>query len=283
MITMTTNGIEDLLQGLSGMQRQIPYAAANGLNVTARRVKDGNQIAMASIFDRPTPFVINSLQMTPARAPRVIEASVWFKDPPNLGTKGHYLLPQVEGGKRPRKPYEMGMGGGFVMPSKFATLDQYGNLGRGQITKLLSLSGGFHEVGFSMNARDKAKKMEYFRLLTSRGKLPAGIYQRVVGAEAGGRAGRFLLARAITKQGKIKGGLKALRDRTKELYPRGLKPVVLFTPKTPTYSKRFDFYGISQRIVDGYLEQDMSRAIDAEIEREFAYRSSKASSSMVMT
>jgi len=283
MITMTTDGIEDLLQGLSGMQRQIPYAAANGLNVTARRVKDGLQTAMVSVFDRPTPFVLNSLQMTPARAPRVIEASVWFKDPPNLGTKGHYLLPQVEGGNRPMKPYEMGMGGRFVLPSKSVALDQYGNLGRGLITKLLSLSGGFHEVGFSMNTRDKNKKMEYFRLLTSRGKLPAGIYQRIVGNEAGGRAGRFLLARAITKQGKIKGGLKALRDRTRELYPRGLKPVVLFTPKIPSYSKRFDFYGISERIVESNIEQDMSRAIDAEIEREFAYRAGKARSSMVMT
>lgn len=274
MVTMTTEGVEDLLQGLSGMQRQIPYATANGINTTTRKVKGALYVSMGFVFDRPTPFVLNGLQMTPARAPHTIESSVWFKDPPNLGTKNHFLLPQVKGGPRPMKPFEMGMGGRFVVPSKYADLDNYGNLGRGQITKLLSLTGGFRESGFTMNVRSKAKRKEYFRLLTQKGKLPPGIYQRIVGNEEGGRAGRFLLARAITKQAKIKGGLKALSGRTKDLYPRGIKPVVLFTGvvKAPKYRRRFDFFGIAERVIDANLRPDMSDAIGAEIEREMAYR-----------
>jgi hypothetical protein len=279
MLNITTDGVEDLLKGLSGMQRQIPYAAANGINATGRKVKVGLQVVMNIAFDRPTPFVINSLQLTPARAPRAIEASVWFKDPPNIGTKGHFLLPQVVGGARPLKPFEMGVGGQFVMPSKYAALDQYGNLGRGQITKLLSLSGGFRESGFTANTRSRAKRKQYFRLLTQQGKLPPGIYERIVKEEAGGRAARFLLARAITKKRKIKGGLKALSDRTKDLYPRGLKPMVLFTAagKAPRYNKRFDFYGEAERIVQDNIYGDMSEAIAAEIQRELAYRTSHGS------
>lgn len=274
MIVIKPVDINDLLQGLTGMERQIPYAVANGLNTTTRRAKDGLQKAMVSLFDRPTPFTLNSLQMTPARAPGTLESRIWFKDPPNLGTKDHYLLPQVEGGDRPMKPFEMGMGGRFVTPSRYAKLDQYGNLGRGQITKLLSISGGFRESGFAMNARSAGKQKEFFRLLTQKGKLAPGIYQRVVGDEAGGRAGRYLLARAITKQGKIKGGLKELRDRTKTLYPRGLQPVVLFPSKAPTYKRRLDFYGIVERIVQGSIRQDVARSVQAEITRELAYRAS---------
>jgi len=275
MFVIKIKGIDDLLQGLTGMERQIPYAAANGVNTTARRVQSGLQTAMASVFDRPTPFTMNSLQLTPARAPGgPLQAKVWFKDPPNLGTKDHFLLPQVDGGSRPLKPFEMGMGGRFITPSKYATLDQYGNLGRGQITKLLSISGGFHDVGFAMNARSAGKKKEFFRLLSQRGKLPAGIYQRVVGDEAGGRAGRYLLGRALTKQGKIKGGLRALRDRTLALYPRGLQPVVLFPRNAPTYRPRLDFFGIGQRIVDASLRSDVARSVQSEITRELSYRAS---------
>jgi len=272
MITIRPEGITDLLQRLGGMERQIPYAVANGQNTTARRVKDGLKTSMQAVFDRPTPFVLNSLQMTPARAPRDLRSSVWFKDPPNLGTKDHFLLPQVRGGSRPKKPFEMGMGGRYVVPSIYTNLDRYGNLGRGQITKLLSLSGGFHEVGFTMNARSRAKKKEYFRLLKQKGKLPPGIYQRIDNGEARARAGRYLLGRAIIKKEKVKGGLKELRARTKDLYPRGLQPVVLFPKRTPTYRRRFDFYGLAERIVQTHYRRDVARSVEAEIARELAYR-----------
>jgi hypothetical protein len=274
MITMTTEGVQDLLQGLSGMERQIPYAVANGLNVTGRRAKFTLSYSMRSVFDRPTPFTLNSLQMTPAIAPKTAEVQIWFKDPPNLGLHGHYLLPQVEGGPRPMKPFEMGMGfGRFIIPSKFAQLDQYGNLGRGQITKLMSAAGGFNEIGFTMNARGKSK--QYFVLRKGNWKLPAGIYQRVVGDEAAGRVGRYLIARALVKKGKQKGQLKALKDHTKAMVPRGKQSVVLFQKSAPKYNKRFDFYGISEDVVNRNLEQDLTRAIEAEIERELAYRSRK--------
>lgn len=284
MITITTEGIDDLLQGLQGMHRQIPYAAANGINATARRVKGAVYTAMGLVFDRPTPFTMNSLQLTPALAPKTIEAQVWFKDPPSSSNADrHFLLPQVEGGRRPLKPFERGLvqaflgkGGRYAVPSKYAKdfgfLDQYGNLGRGQITKLLSIAGGFHEVGFDMNVRSKAKKMEYFTIVAQNGKLPPGLYKRVIGNEAGGRMGRFLLARAIAKKGKQKGQLRELTARTKALYPRGARPVVLFPGKAPNYRKTLDFYGIADSVVDQHLRSDMEAAVAAETEREMAYR-----------
>ncbi|HBG07697.1 MAG: hypothetical protein A2075_09240 [Geobacteraceae bacterium GWC2_58_44] len=307
MVTMTTEGVEDLLQGLIGMQRQIPYAVANGLNKTAGRIREATLSRMEAAFHNPTPFVMNSLQFTPALAPtsttkyrhtsgavrfggdmpgvsgwsRIsprstpqLQATVWFKDPPKLGDKKHFLLPQVEGGTRPIKAFEKGISHkSFVMPSKGTTLDPYGNLGRGRITKLLSIAGGFHEVGFTMNTKSKSKKAMYFRVLKQRGKLAPGVYERVMGDEEAGRTGRFLIASALVKKERMKGGMKDLRSRTKAMYPRGVKQMVFFAPKKPKYTMRLDFYGIGQKVVDAHLRDDMGTSIQAEIEREMAYRS----------
>ena len=272
MITIKAEGIDDLLASLKGLERQIPYALANGVNAVARRVKAAATYRMQAAFDRPTPFVMNSLRLTPAKAPRNVEASVWFKDPPNLSQKDHFLLPQVEGGRRPLKPFEMGLGGRFVMPAGWMRagngLDLYGNLGRGQITKLLSASGGFHG-SLRMNRTTGRNKADLFRLTKQRGKLMPGIYQRVTGDEAGGRMGRYLLARGL-------GAKKSeLNKRYRSMYSRGIRPVVVFPDKAPTYRQRFDFYGIAQKVTDAHLRDEMGKAIDAEIQREFAYRARK--------
>ena len=125
-----------------------------------------------------------------------------------------------------------------------------------------------------MNTKSKSGRAMYFRVLKQRGKLAPGIYERVMGDEAGGRAGRFLLASALIKKERVKGGMKDLRSRTKAMYPRGIKQVVFFTPKNPRYEVRLDFYGIGRKVSDAYLRDDMSAAVQAEIERELAYRAS---------
>lgn len=270
MITIKLEGFDDLLASLKGMERQIPYALANGVNAVARLVKDAEKTEMQNKFKSLTPFTINSLRMTPAKAPRSIAATVWFKDPPNLSQKDHYLLPQVEGGTRPMKPYEMGLGGRYTVPGKGLTLDQYGNLGRGQLTKIMSQSGSFRESGFKMNRTRKGGKAgDMFMITKPRGKMLPGIYERTQGAETGGRIGRYLLARGM---GAKKSELNA---RYKAMSPRGIKPVLIFPTKAPTYNKRFDFYGVAQKVVDANLRPEMIKAIDAEIQREFAYRARK--------
>jgi hypothetical protein len=274
MITIKPQGIDDLLSSLRGMERQIPYAEANGINELGRMVKDAETQEMKSVLSSPTPFTLSSLRLTPAKAPGSIVATVFFKDPPNLSQKDHFLLPQVEGGNRPLKPYEMGLGGKFTTPSSLlksgAGLDQYGNLGRGQLTKILSQSGSFRDSGSNMNRTRKGGKVgDMFMLRAKRGKLLPGIYERTLGDDTGGRIGRYLLARNM-------GAKKSeLNKHYRGLLPRGLKPVLIFPSKAPSYSKRFDFYGVAQRVIDKNMRPVMMASIDAEIRRETAYRTRK--------
>jgi hypothetical protein len=268
MFTIKISGMDELRSALLGMERQIPYAIANALNATARWVKDEEQREIMRKFDRPTPFTLNSLQLTPAKAPKgPMIATVWFRDPPNLGTKDHYLLPQIEGGSRPVKNYEMGLGGRFTMPGKGLLLDKWGNIGRGNLTRILSQSGSFRESGFSMNmTRGRRNKVgDLFMLKARRGKLLPGIYERTQG-KAGGRIGRYLLARGLGAK------KRELNARYKSMYPQGIKPILIFPTKAPTYRKRFDFYGVAQKVVTENLGPELRKAIDLEISREMAYR-----------
>jgi len=244
---------------LGGVARQMPFAISLGLNLTGQAVKDAEIAEMKRCFDRPSPFTLSSLQLTPSKKNR-LAASVWFKDPPKLGQKAHYLLPQVDGGRRPLKPWEVNMGKHYIMPGKYTQLDQYGNLGRGQITKLRSLYGKADIAGFDSTTKAKGKRSQYFLIKQTKGRLLAGIYERVQGAGAAGRIGRYMLARSLAKKNGVK--LKDLNSRTKALYARGIRPVVIFTEQAPSYRQRFDFYGIAQRTIDKVLMSNMRTAVE---------------------
>ena len=88
-----------------GMEKQVRFATSLAINRTAQVVKEELKREMQSVFDRPTPFTLNSLQMTPSTKQR-LEAKVWFKNPPRVGDIHHYLEPQVYGGSRPFKGFE---------------------------------------------------------------------------------------------------------------------------------------------------------------------------------
>ena len=85
-----------------------------------------------------------------------------------------YLRPQIHAGHREYKRFEkafnrarilpMGM---YIVPGSGAGLDQYGNMGRGLIVKILSYFKAFGEQGCTANITEKKK-----------GKLPPGIYSR---------------------------------------------------------------------------------------------------------
>jgi hypothetical protein len=264
MITIKVEGVNDLLSRLDRVQRKVPYAIANGINAVAQKVMDAEKEGMRQSFDRPTPFTMNSLRITRARFPN-LEAKVFFKDPPNLSQKDHYLLPQVEGGSRPKKPFEMGLGGRYTVPGKGLVLDQYGNLSRGQLTRILSQSGSFRESGFKMNRTRKGNKSgDMFMLTKQRGKMPPGIYARV---STGSQISR---ATAKVAAGSSTNHTLALKKTLNAMNPRGLRPVLIFPTKAPTYRKRFDFYGIGRKIVEQQLRPEIAKAVQAEIDHEIS-------------
>lgn len=62
---------------------------------------------MRVVFDRPTPYTLNSLRMVPARKDR-LEARVWFKDEADGAQPASvWIAPEVYGGPRRNKPAEL--------------------------------------------------------------------------------------------------------------------------------------------------------------------------------
>ena len=274
MFHVKVEGLEEMLRGLSGMQRQIPYALANGLNATGRRVKSAERDAMPQVFDRPTRWTLNSLQLTPAIAPGgPFEVSVWFK-----GAANHYLLSQVEGGSRTLKTFEQMFGKKFIRneylvpgaaADELGLIDSSGNFKRGELIRLLSYFSTWGEQGYKANTTDKKR-----RSMAKYGKTDSGyrvingkVYfislgkGHLVGVGRGWSKGREQhLPAGIWQKSGIHGSI--------------VKPVLMVV-SAPHYKKLFDFFGIAQKITDQYSRADMEASISRETERELKYRASK--------
>lgn len=140
------HGIEEVQRMLRAIpQEQVPFAHALGLTKLAQQVKTEEVEEIKRVFDRPTPFTLNSLFVQPATKARQ-SSRVWLRDYAAKGTPAtEYLLPHIEGGERTAKRTEVllrrqGILGSseFLVPGSGAPLDQYGNISRGQINTMLS-------------------------------------------------------------------------------------------------------------------------------------------------
>ena len=125
--------------------RQLPFAMSLGLNRVAKRTQVAERSAMSRVFDRPTPFTLNALRIEAAKKDR-LQARVWFRDWAAKGTPAErYLMPQVIGGARRDKRFEMRLKhagllpkGMQLVPGSAAPLDAYGNVQRRVYTQILS-------------------------------------------------------------------------------------------------------------------------------------------------
>lgn len=179
------SNLRDWTADLNRFQREhVPFATVMALTWTAKDVAEEHRRALPSIFDRPTRWTMNSLQVTPANK-TTMRSSVWFKD--SAGSRRHYLVPQVEGGVRPQKRFEQwlvrkGVMGPneFAVPARGLRLDAFGNLPGSVITQILSqLAAGpdaFQWETARSRKRAGASRARYF---ASSGKgLPRGIWRR---------------------------------------------------------------------------------------------------------
>lgn len=221
-LSMKSN-IDQALRRFGRDAANIPLATAKALTFTAERVRDAERKEMVAIFDRPTPFTLRSLYLrsaTPAR----LEARVFFKE---SGSREHYLLPQVEGGKRDRKRFERflknkGLMGPYwhAVPGERAKLDAYGNMNRGQLIQVLSalqaIPDGGGRMGYLMNRSIASAKRK------RKGKLPSEYF-----------AGRPNPSAPF-----------GVWERVGE---KGLRPILIFV-RSPHYQRRFKFYEIAKAV-----------------------------------
>ncbi|AXK40860.1 hypothetical protein DWG20_09340 [Crenobacter cavernae] len=236
-------------------KRQLPFAMARALTLTAQDVKRAEIAEMQRAFDRPTKYTLNSLYVKPATK-RDLRAWVWLKYDAGKGTPADkYLAAEIQGGGRKTKRFERALQqagvmprGMFAVPGSAAQKDAYGNMSRGQIVQILSYLRAFGEQGYKANMTDRrrgslakgnAKKgvrgFQYFVLRERHGKLPPGIYKKT--AYSGADAARVA---------HLQGG--------------GAKPVVIFV-KSPGYSRRFKFFEVAGRTVRERFTANFDQAL----------------------
>lgn len=246
-LRVDVEGVDEATMALTRRfsERRLNAAAATALTLTAKDAQAEVRREMLQVFDRPTPYTMNSLFVRPATAQQV-QAEVFFKDDrAGSGTPAtEFLLPQVEGGGRRTKRLEVALraagalpDGWFVAPGLGARLDAYGNVSRGQIIQVLSqlritlVAGATRNMSFDARKAINAQKLaggRFFVIRPGAGAQP-GVYQR-------------------------------------DFIGRNITPVFIFVRKA-TYRPRLDFYGVVRRVAAQRLPVHLARAIEASAQR----------------
>lgn len=187
---------EQIKAAMDRMASQVPFAIATALNKSAEAARVAVQARMRQDFDRPTPWVLNSMRIQYAKKANLV-AQLAFKDKGGDSMRT-MMEPHVEGGQRRFKAAEvqlMAMGllppGYNITPGAAAKLDSYGNMNPAQIKQAIAMLGakGSGNAATSNAARAAARLakgsakrgqygIEYFAAPVG-GRLPPGIYQRV--------------------------------------------------------------------------------------------------------
>lgn len=214
---------------LDALRRGVDIGRAIALTKTAKLIEKAEVEEMKAVFDRPTPFTLNSVFITPA-TPENLEAEVFIKDETIKGRSAReYLIPELEGGVRVEKRSEAILRktgilppGMFVVPGAGAKLDQYGNIGVGQIQQILSALRVSETVAGHTSDRPRDKRRQ-------RKGLPQFFVSRRSGAT------RHLPRGIWLRQG------------------RNVKPIMIFVNQA-SYQKRLDFERVGTDIVNLHFE-----------------------------
>jgi len=181
-ISVRLEGFSALAASLGEQARQIPFAASQALNATARTIRAATLAEMAANFDRPTPLVMKSLFIAPATKAK-LQAAVYLKDREiggkNSRSMAEILGHQFAGGTRLRKRLEDAFtGAGLISPGEYlvpgpdAKLDQYGNLSRGQTQQIYAALRLFRDPyqNATQSARSQRHAKAAGRIFWSDGK-----------------------------------------------------------------------------------------------------------------
>ncbi|HEX5264948.1 MAG TPA: hypothetical protein VFW13_15565 [Phenylobacterium sp.] len=151
-------------------KRQLPFAVAQALTMTAGQIGLGWQKEIEAKLDRPTPFTVKSVAVLGAKKTRLV-ATVFVKD-----IAAAYLEPFVDGGS-----HFLGQKKGLLTP-KNVPLNAYGNISKGKLASLKGKPGVF--IG---------------PVKLKNGQVVNGVWQRKVAAGGKGvKAGPLQGAQALT-------------------------------------------------------------------------------------
>lgn len=103
--------------------RQIPFAISQAINRVAARVQVAEKENIKKVFDRPTPFTVNSVGVS--KANKVLPVADVFIKP----IAARYLEPYETGGKK-------ALNSKALLNPKNVPLNKYGNLSRNALSSL---------------------------------------------------------------------------------------------------------------------------------------------------
>lgn len=164
---ISVESIPELSKAIVKTAGNFVFAGVVGLNRTAKIAANDVKEQMKKVFNRPTPFALNSIRIKFAdKKDKNPYAELNFKDKSN--TQPPFILPEVEGGARPQKPFEKAFARGgegaallkapyeYMIPTRAAPLDQYGNVKGSVISNMISDIVGATKAGY--NAKTKGGK-----------------------------------------------------------------------------------------------------------------------------
>lgn len=224
---------------------QIPYALALAATRTGQKALPLVQAEIRSVFDRPTPWTINSLRLKPATKAKPV-AQLGFKDKNSAESSRTMIEPHVAGTDRHYKAMEARLlrigllpKGWRVVPGAAAKLDSYGNMSPGQISQVLNVLGTYTESGFNKANINTVKRL-------AKGNEKKGVYGFVYW---------------VNPVGSKKGGhlQPGVYQRISSAFGSSLKPVMIFVNGV-SYKQRLNFYGTVQKVVDQELAGEFDRA-----------------------
>jgi hypothetical protein len=248
-ITGKVEGADKLQRALAALSGpQLNQAISEGINMGAGRAKNTMRTEMQSVFDRPTPYILNAVQVFKKATPDSLEAVI---TPTYMGGKGvdpqKILAAQEEGGRRSDKRSEVALRRAGILPSGYQTAipktpypgsdDGRGNLRGAFLVQLISYFQAFGEQGYRANMSAKGyqrvhrgtKKQTGRRYFVSYGAMRGGA-RMTANNEPDARSQHFAAGIwAVTGTGGA-----------------DVRPVVMFV-KTPKYTPRISLEQIRQR------------------------------------
>ena len=246
-------GIDELFKKLDELEKiQFPLAFSRALSKTGYDVKDALYKEMQKVFDRPTPYALNSLYVKQARV-NDLTAFIYPKDEGGGTPAKKFLYSEIEGGDRHVKRFERALqsrgilpNGMYVTPGLGANLDAYGNISLGQIRQILSYFGSAE-----MNIGDKANMTDKKKAKLAKGTKSKQGFVYFVSYGKGTWSGRQHLPPGIYKRIGFSWG-------------SAIKPIFLFVKK-PSYKSIFKFFEVGQKAAGETFAKNFREAMDEAI------------------
>lgn len=248
----------DVKRWLDDVGKQARFATMRAINETAKDVQREVKGEIGRVFDRPTPYIANSIRITTWARRDKLEAVV---EPKYIGGKGveptKVLQAEIYGGPRRLKKSEVALQRAGILPPGYVTvpgagapLDGFGNIKGSFLVQLLSYFQAFGEQGYKANMTGKRKAQ-----LAKRGVSASG-FRTIAGVE-------YFVA-----YGALRGG------RTAHLHPgiwsrtgthgAVVKPILMFV-RQANYRPRLHVFTLADQVVArnfiGHFEREFSNAL----------------------